>query len=103
MFDAFEEKPDLPALMIDGVSGFSGQMVDVYEENVVFTYVRVPVAHSTQLYRAFFGFGSGKDDHLIGSESLGAVNFMALYNFGMNFEDVPCCVRSFRKINVNLT
>ena len=103
LFDPLEEKLDLPALMINVADGFSGRMVDVYEENVVFPGIRVPVAHSPQMYRAFFGFGSGKDDHLIGSGSPGAVNFMAFYKFGMNFEDVPCCVRSSRKIDVNLT
>ena len=70
LLDPFEEKLDLPAVMINVADGFSDQMVDVCEENVMFPGLRVPVADSPQRHRAFFGFGSGKDDHLVGGESL---------------------------------
>jgi len=46
LLDPFEEKLDLPALMIDVANRFSGKAADICKENVVLPRLRVPLADS---------------------------------------------------------
>jgi len=74
LLDPFEEKLDLPAVMINVADGFGDQVADVCEENVMLARLRVPVADSAQKNWALFGFGPGQKDQLIGGDPLGAVH-----------------------------
>ena len=59
LLDPFEEKLDLPAIMIDVANRFRHKVADIGEKNIVFPRLRVPVADFAQSNGALFGLRPG--------------------------------------------